>query len=96
MGKSSSNTPKGKGSFGTGNAARCWNCTTINQPVGDRNFVGSNENHDRCNKPILSEHPGGAHVLFTDASVHLLMDDTDYQNLKNLANRDDGHVLPDF
>jgi hypothetical protein len=93
MGKSSTKTPNGKGSYGKGNEARCWNCTTINQKVNDRNYVGSRENHDRCNKPIISEHPGGAHLLFTDASVHLVMEDMDYDNLLNLANRDDGQVV---
>jgi len=93
MGKSNTNTPNGNGSFGTGNAARCWNCTTITQSIGDRVYVSANENHDRCNKPIVSEHPGGAHVLFTDGSVRFASDNMDLQNFKNLVNRDDGNQV---
>jgi prepilin-type N-terminal cleavage/methylation domain-containing protein/prepilin-type processing-associated H-X9-DG protein len=93
MGKSSNNTPNGNNSFGTGNAARCWNCTTITQAIGDRVFVGANENHDRCNKPIVSEHPGGAHLLMVDGSVHFGTNSMDFQNLRNLANRDDGEPV---
>ena len=45
---------------GAANAGRCWHETTINQPVGDRIYVAASENNDCCNKPIVSEHPGGS------------------------------------
>ncbi|WP_425616879.1 DUF1559 domain-containing protein [Anatilimnocola sp. NA78] len=52
----------------------------------------------RCglNNPLLSSHPGGAWVAFTDAHVQLLTIHTDLYVLKRLAIRDDGGVLPDY
>ena len=46
------------------------------------------------NRPIQSAHPGGAHVLFVDGSTHFLGEGMDTQTLYDLANRDDGHILP--
>lgn len=48
------------------------------------------------NRPIQSIHPGGAHVLLCDGSVRFLSENLAVQTLYDLANRDDGHLLPQF
>ena len=48
------------------------------------------------NRAIQSTHPGGAHGLLADGSVHFLGESIAIQTLYDLANRDDGHVLPEF
>ncbi len=62
------------------NNGRCWHETTINQPIGDRIYVGADEGNDCCNKPIVSEHPGGSHVAMVDGSVRFATNSMDYQN----------------
>ncbi len=47
------------------------------------------------NRPIQSAHPGGAQVLLADGSARFLQDDTDIQILYDLADRDDGNIIPD-
>jgi prepilin-type processing-associated H-X9-DG protein len=97
MGVDQSNTPRGAGTYGdaagAANAGRCWHETTINQPIGDRIYVATHENNDCCNKPIVSEHPGGSHVAMADGSVRFATNSMDYQNLLNLANREDGNTV---
>jgi prepilin-type N-terminal cleavage/methylation domain-containing protein/prepilin-type processing-associated H-X9-DG protein len=48
------------------------------------------------NTPIQSAHPGGAHVLLADGSVHFGNEQLDLQVLYNLANRDDGNSVSAF
>jgi prepilin-type N-terminal cleavage/methylation domain-containing protein/prepilin-type processing-associated H-X9-DG protein len=48
-------------------------------------------NYDN-NLPIQSAHPGGAHLLFCDGSVHLLSENTLASLFKLLAIRDSGEV----
>jgi len=43
---------------------------------------------------IHSDHPGGAHVLACDGSVHFMSDDTDKQIIRWLASRDGGEDIP--
>ena len=45
------------------------------------------------NTPLMSDHPGGAHVVMTDGSVHFLNDSTDLEVLQRMANRMDGEVI---
>ena len=49
-----------------------------------------------ANQAILSAHPGGAHILLCDGSVHFATDSLDIDVLYNLADRDDGNPLADF
>ena len=42
--------------------------------------------------PIQSAHPGGAHLLFCDGSVHFLPESIDFGLFKLLAIRDSGQV----
>ena len=46
------------------------------------------------NERIISDHPGGAHVLMCDASVHFLTDDTAEAVLRMMCSRDGGEQLP--
>lgn len=39
---------------------------------------------------IQSVHPGGAHMLAADGSVHFVAETLDIQTLYNLSNRSDG------
>ncbi len=43
-----------------------------------------------------SDHPGGAHFLLVDGSVHFLSDSIDAELLDVLAARDDGEVVGEF
>jgi prepilin-type processing-associated H-X9-DG protein len=44
---------------------------------------------------IFSDHPGGAHVLMCDASVHFFPDTTDQILLMSLCSRDGGETVPE-
>lgn len=43
-----------------------------------------------------SDHPGGAHFLLVDGSVHFVGESIDAALLDNLANRSDGEALGEF
>ncbi len=43
-----------------------------------------------------SRHPGGAHFLFADASIHFIKDTIDGETLQRLAARNDGQPLGDY
>jgi prepilin-type N-terminal cleavage/methylation domain-containing protein len=45
------------------------------------------------NEAIMSDHPGGAHLLMCDASVHFFPNETDKDVLLNLASRDGEEVV---
>ena len=45
------------------------------------------------NKPIMSAHLGGAHVLFADGGVRMLNDSIDFNTPMSLADRKDGNVI---
>ena len=74
---------------------RQMNLTCLYHPINMKTLpaygVGTN-----CgpNSPIQSAHPNGAHTLFADGSVQLLSEALDINVLFNLANRDDGNVIP--
>jgi prepilin-type processing-associated H-X9-DG protein len=73
---------------------RIFNMTVVMHPVGlklyDAAGVAGN-----CgpNRPIQSAHSNGANVTLADASVQFLSDSLNMQVFRDLANRDDGHVL---
>ena len=54
-------------------------------------WVGVVTNMDN-RSPILSAHPGGAHILFADGSVHFLTEDIPFELFQLLAIRDSGEV----
>ena len=43
---------------------------------------------------LYSDHPGGAHALYCDASVHFLVEETELTLLQALASRDGDEILP--
>jgi prepilin-type N-terminal cleavage/methylation domain-containing protein/prepilin-type processing-associated H-X9-DG protein len=46
-----------------------------------------------ANSSLLSDHPGGAHLLFCDGSVHLISDDINLPVLLALCSRDGGEMV---
>ncbi|WP_375314982.1 DUF1559 domain-containing protein [Schlesneria sp. DSM 10557] len=91
-------------SFGTGAsyqnpnsrlATRCYNLTTVRHPVGMREapVEGSACQAGTPNRPINSEHAGGAGALQCDGSVRFLSSSMDMYLLKALATRDDGAAI---
>jgi len=63
--------------------------------------TGSPRPHCKCNSHrswqvangFKSEHPGGAHFLFCDGSVHFLSENIDYRNYQRLGDRRDGEMI---
>ena len=49
-----------------------------------------------CEMGFKSRHPGGAHFVFCDGSVHFLTEDIDYRNYQRLGDRRDGEVVEEF
>ena len=58
---------------------------------GYSNSSSAGTNYDN-QVPIQSAHPGGAHLLFADGSVHFLTEGIDFDLFKLLAVRDSGQV----
>ncbi len=50
----------------------------------------------RAVQAFSSRHPGGAHFLFADGSVHFLQESIDGQTLEHLACRNDGLPTGNF
>ncbi|QDU61145.1 hypothetical protein Pan216_19990 [Planctomycetes bacterium Pan216] len=96
MGHKNTNVPNGHMTYitGTGSTAdgRCFNLTTVRQPIGTRVQTSYNE-RQRCNTTLLSTHPGGTHVLMADGSVSFLGESLDLMTLYNLTDRDDGGII---
>ncbi len=93
-GRSDSNHGFNMGTKGNNNGRR-FNLTTVRHPINMRSAtaaVGSMGNTGP-NRPIISAHPGGAHVGVADGSVQFLSEDTSLEILFNLADRDDGNVV---
>ena len=77
--------------------SRCLNLTTVLHPVGTRNSPVPNG----CmtispNRPLLSSHAGGAHVLMCDGAVRFLNNSLELTTLKRLCTRDDGQPIGEF
>ena len=74
-----------------------YNVTTVRYPINDKEWVGvrsiGKSWFGELNKTIQSAHPGGAHVLLTDGSVHFLQETMNVLTLRSLACRDDGQVV---
>jgi prepilin-type processing-associated H-X9-DG protein len=60
-------------------------------PVGHYRAEGSNYDNQ---VPIQSAHPGGAHVVLCDGSVHFLSENIDFDIFRWLAIRDSGELKP--
>lgn len=84
---------------------RVYNTTTIGRPLGTKFCEYIRDNPDGyCNgepctmldnrSPVLSAHPGGAHVAMADGSVSFRTDDTDFAMFQLMAIRDDGLLQP--
>jgi prepilin-type N-terminal cleavage/methylation domain-containing protein len=95
MGTGSNRVASGRGSGDS--MHRGFNLTSIRYPVGTRTYdlPGVYDNHG-VNNPLLSAHPGGIMAALTDGSSRFISDSIDLATLKQLADRDDGGVLPDF
>ena len=91
------------GSVGDWASDRVYNTTTIAAPMGTRfcrfisDYTGTEwytggrvGNGNRS--PILSSHPGGAHLLLADGSVHFTSETIDFQLFRRLAVRDSGYI----
>ncbi len=74
---------------------RIFNTTVVVHPINfhDASGFGIGGN---CgpNRPLTSPHPGGVNSLFVDGSIHFLSESMPIEVLYNLADRDDGHVIP--
>jgi len=103
MGGDSRANPNGDNTMPTtANWCRCYAMTTIAVPVGFKNQLtpdGSGSPGTRvndCNTPIQSAHPGGANILLADGSVRFISETVELQILRDLANKDDGHVVGEY
>jgi prepilin-type processing-associated H-X9-DG protein len=83
---------------------RVFNTTTIGRPLGSRTcdyirnppytapyWIGRVTNTDN-RTPILSAHPGGAHVAMGDGSLHFFNEGMEFALFQRLAIRDSGQV----
>lgn len=70
---------------------RWFNTTTVRYKINHKswNSTGVGDEYYACNRPIQSAHPGGAHLLLADGSVHFVSSYLDLQMLFNLSNRND-------
>jgi len=76
---------------------RCWNLTSILHQVGLSKIPTTGNCFTNFpNRPLLSAHEGGAHVLLGDGAVRFVGDNTDVLTVKRLATRDDGVPLGEF
>lgn len=79
-----------------------FNTTTISVPLGTRFcsyvadytdqewYTGGRVTGGDNRTPILSSHPGGAHLLLADGSAHFAIELLDLQLFRRLAVRDNG------
>lgn len=95
-GTDSSGTKAAYKSTGT-SASRSYNLTTIMHRIGTRKpGIQSGCFNIFPNRPLLSQHAGGAHVGMADGAVRFLSDNMDLTVLKQLSTRDDSAPLSDF
>jgi prepilin-type N-terminal cleavage/methylation domain-containing protein/prepilin-type processing-associated H-X9-DG protein len=85
----------GPANAGSGDT-RIFNLTCAYHPINQKSTAAYGV-YGNCgpNTPIQSVHPGGAHALFVDGSVHYLSESLPVGVLRNLANRDDGQTITD-
>ncbi|MDA1018297.1 MAG: DUF1559 domain-containing protein [Planctomycetota bacterium] len=92
--------PANAGAGGWNGDNRTFNLTTVRYAVGYKTYsgtcsLGTCTNHG-SNKPIQSAHTGGAQVCLGDGSVRFVTDNLNFTILQNLANRNDGNVIPEW
>jgi len=76
---------------------RAFNLTTVIHRLNEKSWTALGvQGNCGPNRPIQSIHPGGAHVVRCDGSVHFLRESIDIYTLYDLADRDDGHLLPEL
>jgi prepilin-type processing-associated H-X9-DG protein len=100
MGTSHVGFPSGDNSMDAGrncthaNCARCYQTTTVHN-LGINARVGSFNDYGelRCNKPLNSNHTGGAMMLFADGHVQFVTQTIPLDTLRRLVDRDDGVVV---
>ena len=86
--------PMGPGNYGW---ERAFNTTTVIHRMNEKSYSALGvQGNCGPNRPIQSPHSGGAQVLLCDGSVRFLTESIAVETLYDLANRDDGHVLPQF
>ena len=74
---------------------RVFNTTVVRYPINHKDDVDDGiQGNCARNRPITSSHFGGASVGLVDGSVHFLNENTTLDVLYNLADRDDGQVIP--
>jgi hypothetical protein len=80
------------------NCQRCYNSTTIRWGINNnkKTYHGNTMLELRCNKPIISAHPGGAHVLVGDGHVLFAKEGLSLTILKQMCDRDDGSAITAF
>lgn len=72
------------------------NVTTLRYPINMKHAAALDGlGLGAGNKPIMSAHPGVAHVLFADGGVRGLNESIDFNILMSLADRKDGNVISD-
>jgi prepilin-type processing-associated H-X9-DG protein len=67
----------------------------IDDPVNKLSAINPPPAINWKEEEIFSDHPGGAHVLMCDGSVHFLSDDTHYRIYFALCSRNGDEVIPD-
>lgn len=75
---------------------RCVNLTTVMFPVGFQTSASASCSTTAPNRPLISKHAGGTHVLLADGAVRFLSNNMDIIVLKELCTRDDAQPLGDF
>ncbi|REK10038.1 MAG: DUF1559 domain-containing protein [Planctomycetota bacterium] len=81
------NVPDGAWAYGTNVITIRWGINRHNNTNGDP---------DAWTRPdqLYSDHPGGVHLLFADASVHFVSEDTPVSLLQSLASRNGEEIVP--
>ena len=74
---------------------RIFNTTVVVHPINFRDASGLGiQGNCAPNRPLTSAHPGGINSVFVDGSIHFLAESMPLDVLYNLADRDDGNVIP--
>ena len=81
------NVPNGGWAYGTNVISIQFGINRLDRYARPAAWTESNQ--------LYSDHPGGAHALYCDGSVHFLPEETDLQLLYGLASRNGEEILPD-